>query len=90
MFGELIQSASFSVTFAFVASRLAQLASLEATLKPSPSEPRTRADVQSSRPGTPLPPRPYLSYRRAKAAKQSGELGAKRILLRGNPYGALH
>lgn len=53
MFGELIHSASLSVTFAFVVSRLAQQA--WRTLKP-PHRTRTRADVQRRRPGTPLPP----------------------------------
>lgn len=65
MFGELIQSASLSVTFALVVSRLAQLA--WRTLKP-PHRTRTRVDMQS-KPAQDAPAaRPYLSYRRAKAA----------------------
>lgn len=34
--------------------------------------------------------RPYLWYRRVESCELSDELGAKRILLEGNPYGALH
>lgn len=85
VFGELIQSASFSVTFAFLVSRLTQLVCRNTQAyrpRPPPLNPQPAQDAPAAG--------PYLSYRWAKAESASDELAAKRILLGRNPYGALH
>lgn len=65
MFGELIQSAALSVTFAFVVSS-AGTAGPETT-EGSPPNPYPGRHAEQPAQDAPAA-RPYLSYRRAKAA----------------------